>query len=199
MRISRLAAPVTACVIAALSVPVTAQAANPSRRGSIEHVLLTLKPQDRGALRAGVHPALLPGGRRVADPAERAEVEAVWGAGSVPEQPGRDTAEILAAAACHEVDLLYLIGVDLLRDFPDAALARRALENVRFKVVQDIVSGPFAFYADAMLPAAAPPEKQCWEPPELRYVGTLEEITMPGILKTGSVLDGAGTRKTGFG
>ncbi len=121
---------------------------------------LSRRAGDRGALRAGVHPALLPGGRRVADAGERAEVEAVWGAGSVPEQPGRDTAEILAAAARHEIDVLYLIGVDLLRDFPDAALAGHALENVRFKVVQDIVAGPFSFYADAMLPAAAPLEKE---------------------------------------
>ena len=134
-----------------------ATAAALARRVGGKFAFLSRRAGDRGALRAGVHPALLPGGRRVADATERAEVVAAWGA--VPDQPGRDVVEILAAAARHEVDLLYLVGVDLLRDFPDAGLARRALENVRFKVVQDIVSGPFAFYADAMLPAAAPPEK----------------------------------------
>ena len=50
---------------------------------------------DRGALDAGALATLLPGGRPVADPAARAEVEAAWGA-SIP-RPGRDTAGILDA------------------------------------------------------------------------------------------------------
>ena len=37
------------------------------------------RANDRGALRAGVHPRLLPGGRPFADAVARAEVEAVWG------------------------------------------------------------------------------------------------------------------------
>src|SRR6266498_1876294 len=85
---------------------------------------------------------------------ERAEVESVWGA-QVPAEPGRDTQAILEAAAKREIDTLFLVGVDLLRDFPDAALARRALENVEHKVVQDVVAGPMAPYADAVLPASA--------------------------------------------
>jgi NADH-quinone oxidoreductase subunit G len=95
----------------------------------------------------------------VADGAERAEVEAVWGPGSVPSTPGRDAAEILAAAARREIDVLYLIGVDPLRDFPDAALASRALANVRHKVVQDTHAGALVPYADAVLPAASWHEK----------------------------------------
>ena len=43
---------------------------------------------------------------------------------------GRDARAILEAAPTREIDVLFLIGVDPLRDFPDAALARRALENV---------------------------------------------------------------------
>src|SRR5205823_13439877 len=69
---------------------------------------------DRGALRAGVHPALLPGGRLLADASGRAEVEAVWGSGSVPGDPGRDQAAILEAAARREIDVLFLVGVDPL-------------------------------------------------------------------------------------
>ena len=114
---------------------------------------------DRGALRAGVHPALLPGGRLLADASGRAEVEAVWGSGSVPGDPGRDQAAILEAAARREIDVLFLVGVDPLRDFPDAQLARRALQNVEYKVAQDISSGPLTPFADAVLPAAAAHEK----------------------------------------
>jgi NADH-quinone oxidoreductase subunit G len=108
---------------------------------------------DRGALRAGVHPRLLPGGRRVDDAGQRGEVDAVWG--GVPGEPGRDAGGILEACARREIDLLYLVGADPLSDFPDAHLVGRALENVPFKVVQDISAGEYAIYADAVLPAAA--------------------------------------------
>ena len=40
--------------------------------------LIPRRAGDRGALRAGVHPSLLPGGRRVSDQAERAEIEGSW-------------------------------------------------------------------------------------------------------------------------
>jgi NADH-quinone oxidoreductase subunit G len=116
------------------------------------------RANDRGALRAGVHPALLPGGRRFDVPAERAEVEAVWGPIMV-EGPGRSTLEILRACAAREIDVLFLIGVDPLRDIPDAALARRALDNVPVKVVQSLELGSLEPFADAFLPAAASIEK----------------------------------------
>jgi NADH-quinone oxidoreductase subunit G len=111
---------------------------------------------DRGALRAGVHPRLLPGGRLIDDAGDRVDVERVWG--NLPDETGRDAAGILEAAARREIDVLYLIGVDPLRDFPDATLARHALENVERRVVQDINSD-LAVYADAMLPAASFLEK----------------------------------------
>jgi NADH-quinone oxidoreductase subunit G len=119
--------------------------------------LVPRRANDRGALRAGVHPGLLPGGRRVASEEERGEVAARWGA--VPEEPGRDAAAILRAAANHEIDVLFLIGVDPVRDFPDAELVRRALGNVETKVVQSLELGELEPYADAVLPAAAYLEK----------------------------------------
>jgi NADH-quinone oxidoreductase subunit G len=106
-----------------------------------------------------VHPELLPGGRRVSDPGERAEVEAVWGTLGATE-PGRSSRAILEACARREVDVLFLIGVDPLRDFPDASLARRALENARYKVVQGLELGDLEPYADAFLPAAAWAERE---------------------------------------
>ncbi|HEU4354182.1 MAG TPA: molybdopterin-dependent oxidoreductase, partial [Actinomycetota bacterium] len=115
--------------------------------------LLSRRAGDRGALRAGIHPALLPGGRRVSDDAERAEVEATWG--PVPAEPGRTSMEILEAAAERQIDVLFLIGVDPLRDVPDAALARRALQNARAKVVQSLELGELEPYADVFLPTAA--------------------------------------------
>jgi NADH-quinone oxidoreductase subunit G len=117
--------------------------------------LLGRRANDRGALRAGLHPALLPGGRPVGGGDER--MPAGWA--NVPADPGRNTAEILEAAAAREIDVLFLVGTDPLRDFPDAALARRALENAPYKVVVDISADAMASYADAMLPAAPYLEK----------------------------------------
>ena len=117
------------------------------------------RANDAGALRAGVHPGMLPGGRSPSIEQERAEVEALWGPIENTE-PGRSTRRILEAAANREIEVLYLVGVDVLRDFPDAALARRALENVRYKVVQDIALGDFEPFADAVLPAAAFVERE---------------------------------------
>ncbi|MGH2724057.1 MAG: NADH-quinone oxidoreductase subunit G [Actinomycetota bacterium] len=119
--------------------------------------LLSRRAGDRGALRAGVHPRLLPGGRRVDDEAERGAVEAVWG--SVPAEPGHPAREILEASAAREIDVLFVVGTDPLSDFPDAALARRALENVPFTVIQALSLGEYGGYADAALPAAAFLEK----------------------------------------
>ena len=48
----------------------------------------------------------------------------------MPPRPGPRRDEILEACADREIDVLFLIGVDPLRDCPDAALALRALENV---------------------------------------------------------------------
>jgi NADH-quinone oxidoreductase subunit G len=120
--------------------------------------LLSRRAGDRGALRAGVHPSILPGGRLVEDGEERGQVESVW-AGGLPAEPGRDARAILEAAARRELGVLYLVGADPLTDFPDAALVRRALENVPMLVVQDLALRGYERHADAALPAAAFLEK----------------------------------------
>jgi predicted molibdopterin-dependent oxidoreductase YjgC len=66
---------------------------------------------------------------------------------------------ILRACADREIDVLFLIGTDPLRDVPDGALARRALDNVETVVVQSLELGAYEPFADAFLPAAATIEK----------------------------------------
>jgi NADH-quinone oxidoreductase subunit G len=85
-------------------------------------------------------------------------LEGVWGK-ELPAEPGRDTSEILEAAARREIEVLFLVGTDPLQDFPDSELVRRALANVRYKVVVDISANAMDIYADAMLPAAPALEK----------------------------------------
>ena len=80
-------------------------------------------------------PGCCPG--RVGLDAGRDWFTAAWG--SVPAQRGRDTAGILAAAADEptegsRVRSLVLLGADPLGDFPDAGLARRALDGAEFVV-----------------------------------------------------------------
>ena len=111
---------------------------------------VTRRANDRGALRAGVHPALLPGGRTLE---ESEDVERAWGP-LLNREPGRGTVDILRACAARQVDVLFCIGIDPLRDLPDAMLARKALQNVPTVVVQSLELGDLEPYANAFLPAA---------------------------------------------
>jgi NADH-quinone oxidoreductase subunit G len=129
-----------------------------AREAGARFAYVTRRAGDRGALRAGVHPRLLPGGRRFDDPAERAEVEAVWGP-IMATDPGRDAAGIAHACAEGQIDVLFVIGADPLRDHPDAALARRALQNVSTLVVQGLELGDLEPFTSVFLPALPPIER----------------------------------------
>jgi NADH-quinone oxidoreductase subunit G len=117
------------------------------------------RANDRGALVAGVHPSLLPGGRHFANAQERTEVESLWGP-IIAGDDRRNWRGILQACGDREIDVLFLVGVDPLRDYPDAALATRAMQNVERKVVQSLELGSLEPFADAFLPAAAFLEKE---------------------------------------
>jgi predicted molibdopterin-dependent oxidoreductase YjgC len=94
----------------------------------------------------------------VTDETERSEVEGPWGV--LPSEGGRSTQQILQACANREIEVLFLIGVDPLRDLPDAGLVRRALSNARHVVVQSLELGSLEPFADAFLPAAAWVERE---------------------------------------
>jgi NADH-quinone oxidoreductase subunit G len=152
-----------------------------ARAAGARFAYVTRRAGDRGALRAGVHPSILPGGRELG---EAGAVESRWET-AINREPGRDARGILEACAAREIDVLYLIGVDPLRDFPDAGLALRALENVPRKVVQSLELGSLARFADAFLPAAAFLEKEghvtTWEGrgQRLRRVRDPEGMSIP--------------------
>ncbi len=112
---------------------------------------------ERGALEAGAAPTLLPGGRPVTDPTARAEVEAAWGV-TLPAQPGRDTAGIVAAAAAGQLGGLVIGGVDPA-DLPDPQLAEQALGRARFVVSLEMRPSAVTRAADVVLPIASALEK----------------------------------------
>jgi NADH-quinone oxidoreductase subunit G len=113
---------------------------------------------ERGAIEAGALPSLLPGGRLVASSQARAEVARAWGVAALPAEPGRDTGQILAAAATGGLDALLIGGVDL-DDLPDPAAARAALEAVPFVVSLELRPSAVTDRADVVLPVAAVAEK----------------------------------------
>jgi NADH-quinone oxidoreductase subunit G len=118
---------------------------------------------ERGALQAGALPSLLPGGRPVADPEARAEVEAAWGA-SVPDIPGRDGDAILAAVGStddgSEPGLAgLLIGGVELEDLADPAAALAAIAAAGFVVSLELRHSSVTELADVVFPVAAAVEK----------------------------------------
>ncbi|UQA94640.1 NADH-quinone oxidoreductase subunit G [Streptomyces halobius] len=113
---------------------------------------------ERGALEAGALPGLLPGGRPATDPRARDEVAAVWGVAELPHRHGRDTGQIIEAAATGELSALLVAGVETA-DLPDPARALTALDEVGFLVSLELRPSEVTERADVVLPVAAVVEK----------------------------------------
>ncbi|MEU9995959.1 NADH-quinone oxidoreductase subunit G [Streptomyces sp. NPDC050848] len=112
---------------------------------------------ERGALEAGAIPTLLPGGRPATDPRAREEVASAWGVRDLPHGYGRDTGQIVEAAATGELGAL-LVGAVEVRDLPDPARAREALDAA-FVVSLELRPSEVTERADVVLPVAAVAEK----------------------------------------
>jgi formate dehydrogenase major subunit len=113
----------------------------------------------QGACDSGCLPDVLPGYRKVTDPAARAEAAAVWGR-EPPARPGLTATEIVDAVASGSLDFLYVMGENLALSDPDLRGTREALAKVGFLVVQDLFLTETAAYADLVLPAACFAEKE---------------------------------------
>jgi len=145
---------------------------------------------ERGAVDAGALPTLLPGGRRVADVADRSEVGAVWGAG-LPDTPGRDLTGILTAVRDNDLQGLLVGAVDPA-DCPDPYLALDALDAAQFVVSLEIRRSPVTDRADVVLPVAPAVEKSGtfldWEgrarpfDTVLRQTGALPDVRVLHLL-----------------
>ncbi len=114
---------------------------------------LSKETNSRGAAEMGVAPALLPGGRPMADLDWFKEVQSSWGL-PLQNEVGLDAAGILQAAATGQLDGLFLLDADPLVEWPDEDVARQALERVPFLLVQTALLTPSARQADVILPAA---------------------------------------------
>ncbi|WP_328547290.1 NADH-quinone oxidoreductase subunit G [Streptomyces platensis] len=113
---------------------------------------------ERGAVEAGALPGLLPGGRPATDPRARDEVAAAWGVAALPHRHGRDTGQIIEAAATGELSALLVAGVEIA-DLPDPAGALAALDQVGFLVSLELRPSQVTERADVVFPVAAVVEK----------------------------------------
>ncbi|GAB2833349.1 NADH-quinone oxidoreductase subunit G [Streptomyces daliensis] len=113
---------------------------------------------ERGAVEAGAMPTLLPGGRPATDPRARDEVARAWGVAELPGRYGRDTGQIIEAAATGELAALVVGGVEPA-DLPDPARALAALDAVGFLVSLELRPGEVTDRADVVLPVSAVAEK----------------------------------------
>ncbi|MCF3122666.1 NADH-quinone oxidoreductase subunit G [Streptomyces arenae] len=113
---------------------------------------------ERAAIEAGALPSLLPGGRPATNPRARDEVASAWGVAELPHRFGRDTGQIVEAAATGELGALLVAGVEVA-DLPDPARAREALDEVGFLVSLELRPSEVTERADVVLPVAAVAEK----------------------------------------
>ncbi|WP_431781496.1 NADH-quinone oxidoreductase subunit G [Streptomyces chumphonensis] len=113
---------------------------------------------ERGAVEVGALPGLLPGGRPATDPRAREETAAVWGVAELPRAVGRDTGQIVEAAANGELAALVVGGVEVT-DLPDPARAVEALDAVGFVVSLEQRPSDVTDRADVVLPVSAVAEK----------------------------------------
>jgi NADH-quinone oxidoreductase subunit G len=108
-----------------------------------------------GALDCGLAPGFLPG--RVTLDSGRDWFSARWA--GVPKERGLDAEGILRAAADGNLEVLVLLGADPLGDFPDAALAKRALDTVPTVIAIDGFLSSSTQRADVFLPCTLWGEK----------------------------------------
>ncbi|MGW6941732.1 NADH-quinone oxidoreductase subunit G [Streptomyces xanthophaeus] len=122
-----------------------------------ELVWIPRRAGERAAVEAGALPSLLPGGRPATDPRARDEVATAWGVDELPHRYGRDTGQIVEAAASGELAALLVAGVEVT-DLPDPARARLALQEA-FVVSLELRPGEVTEHADVVFPVAAVVEK----------------------------------------
>jgi predicted molibdopterin-dependent oxidoreductase YjgC len=102
----------------------------------------------------------------------------------VPAAAGLDATGILEAAAAGKLTTLVLLGADPLRDFPDAALAKKALAAVPHVIAVDLFVTDSAREANVVLAAAGPTEVDgSFTNLEGRVTALRRKVTPPGTAR----------------
>ena len=112
-----------------------------------------------GAMDMGAAPDLLPGRQSLENGAIRKKWEKNWQTPISP-NPGLNLVRMLEEAEKGNVKALYIMGENPLRALPESGRVKKALKNLEFIVVQDILNNETTKLADVVLPGAAISEKQ---------------------------------------
>jgi formate dehydrogenase alpha subunit len=112
-----------------------------------------------GAIDMGAAPDFLPGRQPLDNPTARKKWEKRWKTNISPD-PGLNLVRMIEAAEKGSLKALYIMGENPLRALPESARVRKALAQLEFLVVQDILNNETAQVADVVLPGAAISEKQ---------------------------------------
>ena len=131
--------------------------------GSLGHehsgpYILVKENNQVGAWDMGAVPDALPGRQYLHDDSARKQWERAWQTRISPDQ-GLDIIRMIEEAEKSNLKALYIMGENPLRSLPQPDRVRKALENLDFIVVQDILTNETAEIADVVLPGASFSEK----------------------------------------
>jgi NADH-quinone oxidoreductase subunit G len=141
--------------LAAAADSVVGAAAELARVHDVRFLSALRRGNVHGALDAGLAPGFLPG--RTTLDAGRTWFTDQWG--GVPAERGLDAEGILRAAADGKIRVLVLVGADPVSDFPDATLARRAIDAVDTIIAVDGFESESTKRAEVFLPCTLWGEK----------------------------------------
>jgi ferredoxin-nitrate reductase len=143
---------------------------------------LTGQPNAMGGRETGGLAHLLPGYRKVADPADRTAIEEHWGVapGAISPNPGLPAVALFDALESGKVKAVWVMATNPLVSLPDGQRARAALEKAELVVVQDPHHPTeTSSLAHAVLPAAAWPEKEGAMTSSERRIGLVRAVVAP--------------------
>jgi NADH-quinone oxidoreductase subunit G len=141
--------------LAAAADSVVGAAAELAREHDVRFLSALRRGNVHGALDVGLAPGFLPG--RTTLDAGRAWFTDRWG--GVPAEHGLPAEGILRNAADGKIRVLILVGADPVSDFPDATLARRAIDAVDTIIAVDGFESESTKRAEVFLPCTLWGEK----------------------------------------
>ena len=112
---------------------------------------LVRRANTSGAFFMGMAPGQLPG--QLPLDADKRKYLSDWE--NLPNEKGMSTDQILKAAGDGEIDVLFLLGSDPLRDYRNPELASKALQMTKTVVAVDLFVNPSTYESDIIFPAAA--------------------------------------------
>jgi anaerobic selenocysteine-containing dehydrogenase len=118
---------------------------------------LTGQPNAMGGRDVGYMSHLLPGQRKIADPAHRDWMERFWGVapGTIQPHAGHDAVEMFDAIGRGEIKAIWIVGTNPAGSMPNLGRVRAALETAELVIVQDAyLPTETSSFADVIFPAA---------------------------------------------